>query len=305
MTDRHRLSYSQASTYKSCGEKYRLQKRFRKHGPPSWANIGGTAAHQMTEKVDKINLGISVDDYPVDFEAAMDEAEAHELERWPGEYTRKDIKSWGRRSARWPEKENRDWWLENGPQMVEAWQQWTRLAGYDVYVAEDSARTGIDVVGIELEFELETSDVPVIGRVDRLMRDRATGQLLVVDLKFGSHEPETPEQLGTYRVGLLQEYGLNATAGLFWFGRSGGSSVLYDLRDFTEERLDYEYNVVETGIANNMFVPNPDRHCGYCDVRDWCRAVGGSKAHEIPLPWPTVTSATLSEDNQSADEEDQ
>jgi RecB family exonuclease len=60
------------------------------------------------------------------------------------------------------------------------------------------------LVGAEVGFTVEAGDARLVGRVDRLERDR-DGRLVVIDLKTGKNKPQTDEvaqhpQLGAYQL---------------------------------------------------------------------------------------------------------
>lgn len=87
-------------------------------------------------------------------------------------------------------------------------------------VAWHTARRGRELVGSEVEFEvtvpLETDEVRVAGRVDRLERD-GDGALHVIDLKTGKNPPSSsalPEhpQLGVYQLA-VEQGGFDGAAG--------------------------------------------------------------------------------------------
>jgi hypothetical protein len=296
------LSYSSAHTLRECGQKWWLEKRQRVSGPPSFATLGGTTVHMMTEKADYEDLGIHsmVETYPADFKTAFDEVIEDELNSKRNAemgYTYDDIKAFGRKSVQWPDKENYRWWQVNGPVMVQRWRDWRKVSGWDVAVDHQGQAM------IEVEFDLTLGDTQVRGRIDRVMRNRQTGALAVVDLKTGSTEPASADQLGVYGLA-MREQGVDATAGMFWYGRTGGSSVVENLMVYTRPRLEAEYGIAQTMIDNNLFVPNPDKHCSYCGVRDWCAAQNGSRVGELnrPFAWVPVP-ATLDEQAPDTTEE--
>lgn len=51
------LSFSQLTTYLSCGEKYRLTRIVGVEEDPAWYFVGGSAVHSAADAIDHALLG--------------------------------------------------------------------------------------------------------------------------------------------------------------------------------------------------------------------------------------------------------
>lgn len=274
------LSFSQLRTWASCGEQHRLERFVRVPRRPSWYFIGGTALHECTETYDLRSLGVDVPDVTFDevFERLTAEAEEESgLER-------SEFRASGRATKEFPNKEDADWWLKNGPSMVNRWITWRRNCPWEPWVGPGGE------FGIELPFDLhlQQSAVIVHGRIDRIFVDPATGHLIVVDLKTGSRPEVTPRQLGTYKVGFEQAFPDAGPLqyGAFWDARKGATSQVYSLEPYTMARLEYQYGALRFARENGVFVPNPAM-CSSCSVNEFCYEYDpeSAAAHGVPLPW--------------------
>lgn len=272
------LSYSTLADWKECGEKVRLRKVENLRGAPSWSLIGGSLVHTITENLDRQDFGIPVDgptEFNEDVFLAFIEAEEDKSQS-----DRADWRAAGRVSKEWPNKENYDWWLHNGPAMVNNWRRFLSGPTYQIAMTPDGAPA------IELSIEFELGGVKVVGYIDRVLEHFPTGELIVVDLKSGSRDPLTSDQLGLYRVGLSARYGEAFTPvwGTYFMTRKGATTLPVDLRKYSDGRLEYEYDAAWRGIQAGIFIPKVGPLCSSCGVREFCRAVDGSQADKF-LPY--------------------
>lgn len=184
----------------------------------------------------------------------------------------------GRASKAWPDKETPEWWLENGPMMVESYVAWRREHQLPLWMTPHGAP------GIEIDVEARLdAKLPVLrGFVDRVFVDTDTGALVIVDLKFGSM-PNPPRQLGIYKVLLEEQFpGTVATYGAYFEGRKGKMSPLTDLSYFTKDVVRDMLTAYVYAAKAPVFVPHPGTMCGSCVVRRYCPEMGGEKADLIP-----------------------
>lgn len=302
-----RLSYSSLSDYADCGEQWRLARGLKLANEFAWwANVGGSAVHEMTEIRDRISLG----EYLVEptFEMLMDKYEKEYVDKgW-------EIRASGfvRAELQWtggPNKKDREWWLVYGPRMVDAYERWVSESGWTI-------------IGIEVPFEVMIDGEPRIGHVDRVFVT-AEGQLIIVDLKTGK-EVLGRLQLGTYRAGYREETGLDADRGAFLqFGvpkngipverpeldengepkvyvrgpkkgqvkvevhREEGPVYAYlssdtDFSIYSDEYVQNLYGMMRRSLEAGIFIPNT-RNCGTCPVFDYCRAVDGRLSTMVPI----------------------
>lgn len=273
------LSFSQVSLLRRCGEAYRLQRVWKVPEVPSWAQVGGGAVHSQTEAQDLHTLG---GDPPKDFAFYMEEATAAQSER--SGVDPKDFKATGRATKANPDKEDRKWWLANGPAMCQRWTNWRAAAPLDIWISE----TGVP--GIEIEFKVRLGEADVLGYIDRVMVDHRTGQLVVIDLKSGARKVAGDGQLGIYKIGLWETFGahLDIRYGAYWYAREGATGELLPLNEWSVERATWEYEAALKRRARGDFQPNVADHCGWCGVRDFCYAANGSRVGEIRPPWVSV-----------------
>jgi hypothetical protein len=204
------------------------------------------------------------------FREAWDAEVAKRQEQSPS-FAPSEFTATGRASAKYGGKRNTDWWLDNGPQMVQDWIDWRAETGWAI-----PAIGGQPAVEIELRFTLPNMDMQVLAYIDRVFV-LPTGELAIVDLKTG-RTPETAEQLGLYRVGLGLVHGLWIDWGYWWSpGKGHGQPI--DLTPWTPERFSILFNNAVNGINAGYFNPNPANSCkNWCGVARHCAAVGGAEA---------------------------
>ena len=102
----------------------------------------------------------------------------------------------GRASAKYPNKENAQWWADNGPDMVAKFAAWRDATRWDIWETPDG-KSGVE---LEIRVELPQSGIPLLMYIDR-MYVPPSGQLVVLDIKSG-RTPDIAEQLGFYATGI-------------------------------------------------------------------------------------------------------
>jgi hypothetical protein len=65
------------------------------------------------------------------FRAAWDDEVAKRRKQSPS-YAVEEFTATGRASAKYGGKRSADWWLDNGPQMVQDWIDWRKETGWDI-----------------------------------------------------------------------------------------------------------------------------------------------------------------------------
>jgi len=273
------LSYSQVSTILRCGEQYRLERGLGIKSRPMWAGVGGKAVHIVSEVFDRalIETGdvMSDDEVREAFVTAFNQQINED-----GERSGVDPSLWycsGRASKAYPNKEDMAWWDEHGPSFCLAWKSWRLTAPWDVWI-DSTGRPAI-----EYEFDIVLGGQRVKGFIDRIMVHN--NQLIVLDLKTNSREPDNTLQLGTYREAVRQQEQVTADIGTYWMARTGATTMPKVLTEWTRWRLDFTYAEADHRRKNNRLMAAPSPMCTACGVRDFCYAVGGSKATEVPAPW--------------------
>lgn len=298
----HNLSYSQKSSLADCGGRYYLERGQKVPQQPGWANVGGTAAHSTTEELDRrlYEAGEHIDDYSMvaDIFGSFFQQELEKTERVSG-FERTEFRASGRATKEFPNKEDATWWARKGPEMCLSWVRWRDASPFQIaVVTSDPEGVGKveDVLAIEAWCEFDAGGASIRAAVDRLMvRETDEGaEYMVLDLKFGSREPESPDQLVTYRFGVKDCYGVDPRWGTYWLGRKGMSSTPADLHAYTREQVDYDYRMAQEQRLRGDFRYHPANNCtSWCSVREYCPIAGGKYAGTIPQPWELSAPPTL------------
>jgi len=283
-----KLSYSRVNTLRTCGEKYRLGYELGLKGVPSWAQIGGTVFHQAIENYERERHGAEFDaltDPRRNWGLALDE-EAQRIIA-DSDWTLEDIRPTGRlvksgiTDAGGPNKKDRDWWVQMLPSMFQRYVNWSNACPWHLWITPD----GEPATEIAFEFEDANGDT-IRGYIDQVWED-ALGNLIVVDAKTGQ-EPDSHGQLGVYRIGLLKKFDVEARYGAYYLAGPGSTTMIHDLSAYTSERIDWEFGKAAERIERRDFQPNVDRHCSWCDFKDFCVYKDGERVNEVPLPWPST-----------------
>lgn len=287
-----RLSYSQLNDLHTCGHQWLLSRHVEgAHERPHLATLAGSAVHTITECLDLAREGVPFmdpltpeewreDPYHT-FKRVFDQNIADALDG--SGYEMSDIRhSRTGKSKAWPSGQDYDWFLAHAPGWVDMWEQWRNTIPYHIWY------TPAGVPGIELEYNVEFGQHTSKGFVDRVYEHNTDGSFLIVDLKAGQREPDSPAQLGGYRLGLKQEYGIDAKTGTFYMARDGKSTEMYDLSGWNEEELGWEFDVAAKKIELGLLAPNRASCKIKCGFRDFCHYDGGKRAGEIPHPFVSI-----------------
>jgi putative RecB family exonuclease len=199
------------------------------------------------------------------------------LDAWE-RLTTRQIASTGQETALWraggratkdnPDKENGDWWAQQGAQMVQNWIDWREQShGLQLWVTPQG------IPAIELALNVELEGVPVKMALDRLMVNQS-GDLIVVDLKTGKNTPSSSFQLGMYAVGMELTFGIRPKYGTYWAARDGVTTELIELDQWTIERAGSIVKMFDNARKAGIFVPNFD-HCKMCNFTNVCKYQNG------------------------------
>lgn len=185
----------------------------------------------------------------------------------------------GRASKAWPQKEDASFWLTTGPKILEKWALWwedRKAEGWTIWEAPGG------VPAIELEVKARIGSVLFRGYIDAIFID-PDGDLLACDWKAGSMEPVAPIQLGLYRVALQKTLGVDVRYGGFFMAKKASDIPhIYDLSIYSEEMVTPWLERSARMEAEGLYIPHPSNLCGACAVRDFCKVMGGERAHEVP-----------------------
>jgi RecB family exonuclease len=173
--------------------------------------------------------------------------------------------------------ENGAWWRGNGPKMVQSWLEWRKKQGWKV----------LDMGGgepaIELPVYVPTSDgVPFKAFIDRVMVVPEINELVIVDLKSGKRTPESDNQLGFYRFGLAQQYGIDVRFGTYWMARVGRPTEMFGLRRYKPALVEKWISEFDRAREAGIFLPNITFRCKGCPMSRYCAAYGGVEQDKDP-----------------------
>lgn len=287
-------SYSSITSWMRCGEQYRLTKVKRAKEHPSWWLAGGSAVHEATEVYD---LAEPADQATFDEVAVFDEVFAPRVEsieasmtgRWEG----MEPKAAGRANN----KQDAAWWAEHGPPMVRAWIDWQQETGWRPALVTWE-HWGAPTPAVEMDVSVDSfAGYQMRAYLDRVMQ-HPDGTLAIVDIKTGSRKPDSPMQLGFYRVLLRMKYGLDVPLGGYFMNRKG-EIELQRLDKYDDEFVGRFVKGFMKAREMGLYLPNVGMACGTCGVAYACWAVGGADAdayapegeEEPPPPVTTTGSA--------------
>lgn len=267
LTGRNYLSYSSLSSWLDCGERFRLERVLDAPQENAWWFIGGDAVHKATEDCD------------IDGITSVADAHRYFNVVWQNSLSKlydegvdlNAIKAGGRKSAQWPNKEDRLWWEANGAGMVANWVVWREQMFAQGW---QFLSMGEDRLAIEVPIEVQFDDVLVKGYIDRVLVS-PFGEAVVVDLKSGSRVPASTLQLGIYALGMTDNYEVTPSLGGYYMTRQSNLTDLSSLLHYTRERVGAWFAAAKRGIEAEVFIPHVGPFCGTCSVAKYCTAVGG------------------------------
>ncbi len=236
------VSPSRVEAFLRCEVRALLQDLGARDGTSISASLG-TLVHEIAQRM-------GPDATQADVEAMLDE-------RWGG----LDF------SARWYAENER----ERASRILSALLRW--IAG--------SRAEGLELVGIERDFEARLGDALLTGRVDRLERDDE-GRLVVIDLKTGKNKVKADE---VHQHPQLSAYQVAVEAGAFGEGeRSGGARLVQlaasgkdpeqrqgPLADSDDPQwIHREIARIAARLRGTEFTAVINPGCGHCDLQHCC-----------------------------------
>jgi len=290
-------SYSQVSSYLTCGKQFQLERVVGVKGKPALYFAGGTTFHLLAEQYDRGEL----DAWDVDAEVAdvWEEVVAKEDTDLP-------VSEWlkaGRVSKAWPDREDAavSWWLANLSIQIQAYIKWrAEHPEWTFWRAPGGFGPGSYDEGIELPVSFDVDGIPVVGAIDRVLV--INGQLHIMDLKSGSREPEGTLQLAMYATALEAMYGIRPEWGSYYMSRKGDLSSPKFLGNWGTAQVHEAVRQYRRGVAAEVFIPHESNLCNGCRVAQWCTVRGGKDAAGVdPLSGsshthlPIVTTSTTKE----------
>lgn len=184
----------------------------------------------------------------------------------------KTWKAGGRATKKFPNKEDKTWWMSEGPTMVHNYYNW-RMQNPNLEVWRSPDGTP----GIELDMNVTiVGNVIVKGKIDRVFQDKNTGQLIIVDLKTGK-PPASGLQLAVYRLALDAQFGVSPDYGAYWMARGGTLDKVWNLNEYPIKMVSRWLRDTKKAIDMGVFIPHTGILCDYCGVRKHCYAFGNNE----------------------------
>ena len=170
----------------------------------------------------------------------------------------------GRATKANPNKEDVNFWQSAGPRWVEGYIAWRKTnPDWKIWTAPDGNP------GIELALTPVVNDVPVKMIIDRVFE--VNGELVIVDLKTSQNTPTSSLQLGFYKLGLEQTFGIEVKWGTYYMSRGSNISEMVDLSEYTYDKMEYLITQFDNARKNAIFLPNTNS-CQYmCGLTEYCQ----------------------------------
>lgn len=250
-------SVSQLNLYKRCPYAYylsRIEKVWQR--PAAWL-AQGSAVHEAAEAHERSGRNLSLDEAQDVFRDSYQRHINEACEITP----------------------NFDAWFASGPYrgeadierryhiglgQVESYIDWYNQHPEQViWVAPDGTP------GIELGFDIDLDGVLIRGFIDAVISH--SDEIIVRDNKTGN-KPGDSFQLAVYAVALAEQFNIpKPEVGDYWMGRTGKPTRLYDLSDWSRDRVASEFHQLERSILAGDFPPDPEpSKCRFCDVSWIC-----------------------------------
>jgi len=161
-----------------------------------------------------------------------------------------------------PDKEDAKWWQEQGPLWVQSYIDWRKAnTNWKIW------KTPQGVPAIELGIIPKFAGVPVKMVIDRVFE--VNGELTVVDLKTSRFRPTSSLQLGFYKAGLQQVFGVDVKWGNYWMSRQDGTGEMVDLSSYTQDKVQYFVENFDKARKAGIFLPNTN-NCNRCGLTEHC-----------------------------------
>jgi hypothetical protein len=170
----------------------------------------------------------------------------------------------GRATKANPNKEDVTFWQSAGPRWVEGYIAWRKTnPDWKIWTAPDGNP------GIELALTPVVNGVAVKMIIDRVFE--VNGELVIVDLKTSQNTPTSSLQLGFYKLGLEQTFGIEVKWGTYYMSRGNNISDMVDLSEYTYDKMEYLITQFDKARKSAIFLPNTNS-CQYmCGLTEYCQ----------------------------------
>jgi putative RecB family exonuclease len=241
-----------------------------------WASIGGIAYHacvrefeQDAFEMDPRCVGGDDEKWEARATTYADKFAKHFADATAEETLKSDVpmKDWYVNSA----KEDRDWWLTNGPGMVHRYIMAQRNREC-VLATVDGAPA------LEIEISINIDGVDVKGYIDRIMYYPETKQLIIEDDKTGARWPQDRIQLDTYAEWAIlnaDAFGVSVKSvwSRYWHARNGEHILSKEFNPGAAYALAYRYRQLDRADRAGIYPARPSNLCKACPVRSSCPVV--------------------------------
>jgi hypothetical protein len=170
----------------------------------------------------------------------------------------------GRSTKANPNKEDINFWQSSGPMWVEQYIAWRKAnTNWKIWTTPDNRPA------IELELIPVVADVPIKMVIDRVFE--VNGQLVIVDLKTSQNTPTSTLQLGFYKLGLEQTFGMEIKWGNYYMSRGSNTVEMVDLSEYTYDKMEFLVKGFDKARKAGIFLPNTNA-CQYmCGLTQHCQ----------------------------------
>jgi hypothetical protein len=170
----------------------------------------------------------------------------------------------GRSTKANPNKEDINFWQSSGPMWVEQYIAWRKAnTNWKIWTTPDGRPA------IELELIPVVAGVPIKMVIDRVFE--VDGQLVIVDLKTSQNTPTSTLQLGFYKLGLEQTFGIEIKWGNYYMSRGSNTVEMVDLSEYTYDKMEFLVKGFDKARKAGIFLPNTNA-CQYmCGLTQHCQ----------------------------------
>ena len=170
----------------------------------------------------------------------------------------------GRSTKANPNKEDINFWQSSGPMWVEQYIAWRKAnTNWKIWTTPDGRPA------IELELIPVVAGVPIKMVIDRVFE--VNGQLVIVDLKTSQNTPSSTLQLGFYKLGLEQTFGIEIKWGNYYMSRGSNTVEMVDLSEYTYDKMEFLVKGFDKARKAGIFLPNTNA-CQYmCGLTQHCQ----------------------------------
>lgn len=255
---KHR-SVSQLQTWSKCSYDYFLSRVARVPQRTAAWFVQGTAVHAAIELYEKSYRSLTADEVAAVFEwhwdadLAKNEAKQPDHSMWMvGGRKRRETDLQTRREL--GRQQSIDYVNLNAP--GDAWMPTEFVPGQPA---------------VEIEFSLDLGGVKVVGYIDAVMEELATGRLRPRDQKTGTKQPIDPFQLATYKIAIEEMTGVEVTDGEWWMCKNGAATEPFPLGRYDRDAVTEWYVRMDESEKAGHYLANPGDHCFTCTSKPYCQ----------------------------------